>query len=482
MAHDRRMTSAGASDAAPATSPGDRLSRHLAQVEAGSEVLLLDVPEEWLPSDLEASLTLRRGRSEQGLPETRFAAIVRRHHDLEPLDDAALSTALEVLRTALQPEGRLLVLFEGLESPPARWVRIVSELGFVVLHQGSGRAEGQEVALLVLRRDPHHIRSYRPGDEDEILDLFRRCFHHQRTPQRWAWSYRDNPWANLAISLAEAEPDDPRDDGNSDPPALATHYAGYGMPFWHHGRTFVALQIGDTMTDPEYRGVGRGTRSLLARTVRHFFARFLGRGFGFYYGFNTGPIQRFCRWFIGGMEVEPVSYRWRGPGGPSPVAGYRIRRVHRVGRRYDRFFARVAPHYGYLVLRDARYLDWRYLRCPDTDYHLYSVERWGRLIGWGVFKRGDNTVVWGDALFEPRHRRAAATLLQRAWEDLRHDGPEGTEAWFPQRPDWWHEELLTLGFESRPNPSKLGFMILPDAETEAPLDELYYSMGDGDLF
>ena len=108
--------------------------------------------------------------------------------------------------------------------------------------------------------------------------------------------------------------------------------------------------------------------------------------------------------------------------------------------------------------------------------------RWGRLVGWGVFKRGDTTMVWGDALFDPKHKRAASALLDTAWRSFENTGPSGTEAWFPDRPLWWHQQLEALDFEARPNPSKLGFMILPDVETEAPLKGLYYSMGDGDLF
>ncbi|MBZ0111235.1 MAG: GNAT family N-acetyltransferase [Thermoanaerobaculia bacterium] len=427
-----------------------------------------------VPSEaLEGRQVVRRELHDQSSEDLfdGIATVVEADHG-----DVDVTGQLTELRTGLSSEGRLLLAFRDVDEVPPQWVRVASELGFVVLYALRLTATPPATALLVLQPDENRISSYREGDETGILELFQRSFHHTRSVERWAWAYRDNPWSGHNISVARTA------DGK-----LAAHYAGYGMPFWYQGRTFTALQIGDTMTDPEFRGVGRGTTGLMARTVRHFFSRYRNTGFGFFYGFNTGPIQRFSRWFIGGMEVEPVHYRRRnGEALTSIRSRYRIRRVNAFDSRsrtqFDRFFSRAAPAYGYLVRRDGEYVDWRYLRCPDVDYQLYAAYRWGRLVGWSVFRSGSECLVWGDALFAPRHHSAASDILAQVQNDNPTYADQGIEAWFPARPSWWHEQLRALGFEDLPNPSKLGFMILPDAETEAPLEHLYYSMGDGDLF
>jgi hypothetical protein len=439
---------------------------------SGTSLLVYEDAADLVPPKALEERQVSRHALQERLPEEVFDGILA----VGDADRDDVSDQLSALRLGLSPTGRLLLVFREVSEVPPRWVRVASEVGYVVVHALQLEASPPATALLVLQPDENRVRRYREGDEKGILDLFQRSFHYARTVERWAWAYRDNPWARHAISVAQAA------DGR-----LATHYAGYGMPFWYQGRTFTALQIGDTMTDPDFRGVGRGTTGLLARTVRYFFSRHRNAGFGFFYGFNTGPIQRFSRWFIGGMEVEPVHYRRRdGERLTSTRSRYRVRRVDTLDggarKQFDRFFARVAPAYGYLVLRDAEYVDWRYLRCPDVDYQLYAAYRWGRLVGWSVFRAGSECLVWGDALFAPRHHSAARAILARAQSDNPTYAEQGTEAWFPARPSWWHEQLRTLGFADRPNPSKLGFMILPDAETEAPLEQLYYSMGDGDLF
>ena len=47
------------------------------------------------------------------------------------------------------------------------------------------------------------IRSFRSGDEPQILDLFARCFPHApRTLEHFRWKYQNNPFGNERISLA----------------------------------------------------------------------------------------------------------------------------------------------------------------------------------------------------------------------------------------------------------------------------------------
>lgn len=369
-------------------------------------------------------------------------------------------------------------------------VRLLSEHGFAIRKETQlaavDGADATDIAgwqLIYCRTDPFRVRAYGEGDETAILELFPTCFHTRRGRDHWQWKYRDNPFGDTAISLALSE--------NKE---LGAHYAGYAMPFHYDldgtPRTFPALQMGDTMTNPVFRNAGRGRSGLLARTVRHFFSLHRGGPYGFFYGFNTGPIQRFCRWFIGGSKVEPVGF-WRyeptatttQPSWAAP--GYHVERLTHGTPKLDKLFRQAAPHYGFLVRRDAEYVRWRYLACPDTDYTVLAVRRWRRLVGWGVFRRQEDRLIWGDAFFHPRHRRSVGPMLTAASELLADGGePLAIEAWFSERPEWWAAHLSELGFTRRPHPQGLGFMALPDGEPGATehLPELYYSMGDGDLF
>lgn len=412
------------------------------------------------------------------------------------LDDpfrSDLSSFLEGLRQRLREEGSLVIAVpdpgsraeeraKGLPSVHQQGlrnlIRRLSNLGFSVLRGASTTAPGWRV--VVARKDSFRIRSYRPGDEAVILDLFPSCFHTSRSLEHWRWKYAENPLGNGILSQA------------FDPEGrLAAHYAGYPVPYWYAEpgeppRRFRALQMGDTMTDPRFRHAGRGRHGLLARTVRHFFAVHRDESFGFFYGFNTGPIQRFCEWFIGGTRVEPVGFWRRSAAGGMRASSrrYRVEHQPRPSASWDHLFRRVAPDYGFLVARDAAYLDWRYLRCPDPGFQILAARKWGRLVGWSIFRRRDDTLIWGDALFDPRHARSAAALLAAALEIPAFRGVSQIEAWFSLRPDWWRETLEELGFERTEEPNGLALMALPEAESRAvtQLQRLYYTMGDGDLF
>ena len=96
----------------------------------------------------------------------------------------------------------------------------------------------------------------------------------------------------------------------------------------------------------------------------------------------------------------------------------------------------------------------------------------------------DITVLHHDALFDPRHLRAAAAILAAALAAAELAGASRLEAWFSGGPAGWERQLAALGLGAAPEPQGLGLIALADAEPEAyaRLGEMYTTMGDGDLF
>ncbi len=337
----------------------------------------------------------------------------------------------------------------------------------------------------VLQPDSHLVRAYREGDEGSILELFAQCFHQRRDEQHWRWQYRSCPNGTLRMSLAF-----------SGEAALVAQYAGYPVRFLDatagRPRALSAHQIGDTMTLPAARSVGRGPTSLLARTASHFYARFCEGQIAFNYGFNVGNIQAFSMRFLRAQRVEAVTLWQR------PALGLRRAGLwQRLGRRqevssvaqfseaWDRFLDEVAPAHGVLLARNSRYLQWRYLDRPGLDYGVVAGYHRGRLKGWSVFLRRDNVLVWGDALFHPEHLGLIEGVLAEALAGPLGEGAERIEAWFPTRPSWLAEALSGLGFTPGPQPQDLSLMCVPFSEPDATAllgSRAYYTLGDSDLF
>lgn len=341
------------------------------------------------------------------------------------------------------------------------------------------------------RRTPFVLRSYRPGDETAIVDLFARCFHQHRSLEHWRWEYLDNPLGGPFVSLACAPGGEP-----------VAHYAGYPVRFRARGddspRQLPAFQIGDTMTLPAVRHVGRGPTSLLARTALHFYEHHAAGNVAFDYGFNVGNIQKFSIRFLRAERVAPVAYRRlsgeplaRLRKQPTPrrwlaglLPGYRAQRCTTIDERWDELFDRVADDYELLAERRAQNLGWRYLARPGFDYRLHAAFRGDRLVAWGVFLRRDDVLRWGDALVDPRHPRALGAVLRSALGAPENDGVVAVEGWFPPRPAVLDEALAAIGFERRPEPQGLDLMCVPFTRPSAAeeLRVAYYTLGDSDLF
>ncbi|HSP35553.1 MAG TPA: GNAT family N-acetyltransferase [Thermoanaerobaculia bacterium] len=325
------------------------------------------------------------------------------------------------------------------------------------------------------------IRRYRPGDETAILDLFNRSFDARGTIEHWRWKYEDDPYGGHRISIAT-------DDG-----ALAAHYAGYPVAFRAGGTDLAAHQIGDTMTDPSVRHLGRGPTSILGRTSQHFYETFCERQVAFNYGFNVSNIQKFSVRFLRAHRVEDVAYRRRDLRSDPLQALGRVEKyargvglelVRSASAEWDELFDRVSPHYGFLVRRDARYATWRYFGRPDVTYFVVTMRKWRRLAGWLVFvvRHDPDRLLVVDLFVDPDH----ADIVEAALRHLTAVYRVGlVEIWCPARPRWIGEMMDALRLVRCPEPQDLGVMCVPfldAAAVERIRDSLYYSMADSDLF
>ena len=348
------------------------------------------------------------------------------------------------------------------------------EAGFRLMAE----AEAPPFRIVRARRDGYRIRSYRLGDEESIVDLFRDTFGTDLSLRRWGWRYLDNPQGGPRVSLAFSPAGE-----------LVCQYSAYpvrwaGLP---DAVPAEAQQVGDTMTRVSARGVGRGPTSLLARTARHFYLKNCRGRVAFNYGFNSGNIQKFSSRFLGVHPVEdaprcelPPGVRFaRGSGGDLRYQVRRIADPERVGADFDLLFERVRRRYGLLVERSAAYLRWRYLECPAPRPELIAAYRGGQLSGWIVTSRMENRVEWGDALVDPEELPALADLLDEARVPGRP-----IVGWFTDRPDWWSKELDALGFVRRRDPDRLvtGAAPFVCGDAVSRLRGAYYTKADSDLF
>lgn len=326
------------------------------------------------------------------------------------------------------------------------------------------------------------VRTYQPGDEEQILALFNRVFDTERAMPHWRWKFTGNP-AGRQITLAVT------DDGR-----IVGQFAGLPAAAIAPGGRFVLSQGIDHMVEPEMQKQG-----VFGAMTRHFVETFLPPAqdtvfFSYPLAHKHAIDQRISsaaalvhpvralRWDL--ARREP----WRSDAGKWRTARDRVRRVQRFPAGVDRFWERtIAPGVGVAIVRDRRYLNWRYAECPDVPYALLIAESriTGRTHGVAVLRFGwfAEAIAPLCELMAPADDPGVLALLLGACHDLaREHGLASVLTWVP-RGTALYPALVQLGYGEEDTPFLLTQIRDADAARAAAMRVRWsYTMGDSDIY
>jgi GNAT superfamily N-acetyltransferase len=249
------------------------------------------------------------------------------------------------------------------------------------------------------------MREYRPGDEVRIV----RYQNLEMGPERrktvglWKWTYSENPSGIMTIWIAE--------DGE----AIAGHYALMPLQMKVGKETLSGAQSVDTYTNQEYRRQG-----IFAKLATEVYALAADKGISVFYGFPSiasyhGFVKRLDWIRVTSLDkmhrplnltsllvsslnsivnrrpmpllrllwrmIVRFSDTWRVAARASEV---RIKRIERFDRSADLLWEKIAAGDEIRVVKDARYLNWRYCEKPQSSYAIYQVELNGKAEGFVV--------------------------------------------------------------------------------------------------
>ncbi|MDD4170411.1 MAG: GNAT family N-acetyltransferase, partial [Desulfotomaculaceae bacterium] len=128
------------------------------------------------------------------------------------------------------------------------------------------------------------VSPYRPGDEHEIIKLFKLVYGRDMSMSYWRWRFTDNPAGSHMIDLCW--------NGS----ILAGHYAVSPVVMSIGGKEYLTALSMTTMTHPDYRK--RGIFTILARSL---YRRLQDQGVALVWGFpNNNSYHGFMSkldWF-----------------------------------------------------------------------------------------------------------------------------------------------------------------------------------------
>ena len=296
------------------------------------------------------------------------------------------------------------------------------------------------------------IRGYEKGDEYQILRLRQVVFGDidpvRLKPSTWEWQFRHNPAGEAFCCLAE------------DRGTIVGQYAAIPTCFSVKGKETLFAFSCDTMIHPDYRKQGMFTA--LAKKVYRLiesqhrittvwgfpnkialpgFTKHLNWSLLSVFPLRVIPLRPLAM-FLSSLPLKTTSRKeWRDPGAGSSlelsvsragfpeVPGLLVEPVTRFDAEFDTLWNRNRGIAPVIQVRNAAYLNWRYLGVPGFHYRPFAIRLKGRLSGYMVIRMmnvaGHFFGVLADLFpFPIRDRHTTRRLFLFAREYCRTQGAE----------------------------------------------------------
>jgi hypothetical protein len=249
--------------------------------------------------------------------------------------------------------------------------------------------------------DDLRFKSYEPGDERAIVELFEKVFKkpmgNPDSLRHWKWEFDSNPVKPISICLAW------------DSDRLVGQYAVNPMRFRVSGESAIGVLSLDTMTDPEYSRKG-----IFQEAAKLLYQQLIGQGTSFVFGFpnansmhgfkgnlawsmiSVPPVyvcplpatQPFRRTFLSLLKnacLKAYGLVLEGTGAAEKnKQRVTIRKDVMVDSWADELWQKCCNQHDVWVVRDAAYLRWRYNDRPETSYEYYTAWHDGTIAGYVV--------------------------------------------------------------------------------------------------
>jgi hypothetical protein len=324
------------------------------------------------------------------------------------------------------------------------------------------------------------VRDFVDADEPALLELHQAGFagHSPRTVEQWRWKYRRNPLQRVEIVVVTERGAGP-----------AAVYCGVTHRALLDGRECFAGVHTDVTVAPRFTGTPTGAR-LIAAAGDRFFARWAGGATLLTWGFPEPPLQRIGLRFLRFEVLRDVNFLVREAEAarqPAP-ADVVVERVERFGALADELWSVCATELRTGVVRDARYLDWRFADQPACEHVLLVArDRASRSArGLAVLRAGG----WSEELASllewlvPRDDRAAeAALVAAALGETARLRRRWLACWFAGAHLELHRFQRDHGFFVQPTPYQECFRSWTRRAGRRYLAQHWYqTMGDVDFF
>jgi GNAT superfamily N-acetyltransferase len=330
---------------------------------------------------------------------------------------------------------------------------------------------------------------------------FRERFPDGTAQDFYRWKYFGNPLGDAIVGIATAAD------------SVVSVVAATPKRIWLSGKIVLAYELGDFLTDENYRGMGLfsqlielicreagagGSSLVYVRPNDVSFPILAGK-------LSFHEAQRLdARRFV--LPSHTVSRKTGIPAGLLRLSGldWILKRrciprslggavtvvpVERFGEETDQLWQRASAGYDFALMRDSSYLNWRFSDCP-TRYKIWLALRKGQAVGFLVTSasRAVPTATIVDLFTESSDGEAVRALLATGMGSLLNSGVQLISTWTLQGSAHVSalpaaHELLQRAFPFRKTQHlHLAIRVLLPQEITLPLasQKWHFTLGDSD--
>lgn len=329
------------------------------------------------------------------------------------------------------------------------------------------------------------IRAYRPGDEQGLLAGYNKVFPtadgsiKPRSMAHWQWKFLDNPTGLVHIAVAEHQE-----------AGIVGCYVTLPYRIWIEQKPAIAGQVVDLFVLPEFRRVGPRPGLFVNVGLKQYeLFKIPGEGKNeFTFGWPV-PNWRIGQRYLNYENIRDWDFLFRELHAAPPRAvpqELEVREVARFGTDVDALWEQQKTSMGLAIVRDARYLNWRYADAHDASYRLYECRErsTGRLRGISVYTQNDflfpRTAFLVDWLLPADDDDAMVAMVANAEARARADGAPVLATLFPQQ-DPRFLKFQRLGFLVY---GTRYFLVVAPFDSRGTLfyrEQWYHTAGDSDL-
>ena len=320
------------------------------------------------------------------------------------------------------------------------------------------------------------VSPYINSDEDAVLKLWQLAFKNKIDKRIWRWKFHNNPFGYEMMLCVDA---------SNNPIVL---YAGIPYPAQWGKKEIVMTQLIDNMSHPDYRHAVSGRKGLFLQTAEHFFSVFGNpKKNSIHYGFPGIKNFKLCKMFLNGKKISQNNFYFE-----LSIENFKrnyysifkkVKIINIFDIEFDKLWELNKKDYPYSVIRNAKFLNWRFSQHPTNRYHSYGLfNAKNKLLGYIIFLLDGDLATIVD-IFSKKNKNTTNHLIRKSIGKLIRRKIKKVRIWIPDH-HFITMAIIDSGFKPQNEPRGIvpQYRNLSENISLNNFNKFFYTMADGDLF